>query len=151
MSPQEQTALQQIVVAGMKVMYDKATFPMLESQIKKDIPMADKLANGAAGLMRLLQDKANGGIPRQLLIPATGMLMLEIGKFMADAGMPAPTPEDVKAAYEKLAPLMAKEFPKVTPRTQPAAQPAEKPAAQPKAQPAARPAMPMQRGLIGAM
>lgn len=124
MSPQEQQAVRKIVTAGMRLMYDKKMFSMLKAGLSKGVPMADKLANETAGLMKLLQDKANGSIPRQLLVPAAAMLMTELAKFMEDSGMPAPTPADIKAAYAKLVPLLAKAIPKpVAARMQPQATP----------------------------
>ncbi len=102
-------------------MYDAKTFPTFKQGMEKNMPMPDKLATEAAGLVKLLQDRANGSIPRQVLIPAALLLVLEIAKFMEDSGMAKPTPEDIKAAYEKLKVIMVKAFPKVQARTTPQA------------------------------
>lgn len=131
MTPQETEILQRVVMAGMKIMFAPQTFPMLKSGIEKEQPMPQKLAENAVGLLKILQDKAGGNIPRQLLIPAAAMLMLEIGKTMHDLKMPEPTAEDVKAAYSLLAQMVAKEFPRNGAPTQQPPQPAAQPAAQP--------------------
>lgn len=136
MTPNDQIATKRVVLAGMKLMYDEKTFDTFKAGMMKQAPMPDKLATEAAGLIKMLQDKANGSIPRQVLIPAASMLMLEIAKFMKDAKIAAPTPEDIKAAYAKLVPLMAKAFPNVQPRiggapAAPAVPPAPVPAGPP--------------------
>lgn len=117
MTPNDQVATKRVVLAGMKLMYDEKTFPTFKAGMMNKMPMPDKLATEAAGLVKMLQDKANGSIPRQVLIPAASMLMIEIAKFMKDVKVAAPTSEDIKAAYAKLVPLMAKAFPNVQPRT----------------------------------
>ncbi|MDP3939812.1 MAG: hypothetical protein Q8R92_16970 [Deltaproteobacteria bacterium] len=110
MNPKDQAATQRVVLAGKKIMFDPKTFPILMKGIKGDMPMPDKLATEAVGLMKMLQDKANGSIPIQVLLPAAAMLMLEIAKFMRDSKQGDPTPEDIKAAYPKLVALLQKVF-----------------------------------------
>lgn len=136
MNPNDQLAIRKVVMAGMKVMYDPKTFPEFKQGMLKQMPMPQKLATEAAGLMKLLQDKAQGAIPRQILLPAASMLLLEIAKFMSDAGFGKPTPQDIKAAGQVLLQLMPKAFPKPPVDGQPAA-PAVAPA-QPQAPPPAR-------------
>lgn len=131
MNPNDQLATRRVVLAGMKLMYDVKTFPTFKQGMMKKMPMPDKLATEAAGLVKMLQDKANGSIPRQVLIPAASMLMLEIAKFMEDVGLAKPTPEEIKQAYAKLVPLMAKAFPNVPPRSAPATPASAPPAAPP--------------------
>lgn len=131
MTPQENDALQRVVAAGMKIMFDPKTFPMLKAGVSKEGPMPEKLAQQAVGLLKLLQDRANGSIPRQILIPAAMMLMLEVGRTIHDMGMPSPTPEDVQAAYKLLVPLVAKEFPKGGQAAPAVPPPAAPPAPQP--------------------
>ena len=140
MTPNDQIATKRVVLAGMKLMYDEKTFPTFKAGMMKRMPMPEKLATEAAGLVKTLNDKANGSIPRQVLIPAASMLMLEIAKFMKDAKIAKPTPEEIKAAYAKLVPLMAKAFPNTKSRMQPQATQApskEMPQQQPPQQPGA--------------
>lgn len=147
MTPNDQVATKRVVLAGMKLMYDEKTFPTFKAGMMKNMPMPDKLATEAAGLVKTLNDKANGSIPRQVLIPAASMLMLEIAKFMKDAKIAEPTPEDIKAAYAKLVPLMAKAFPDTKARM--GAQPATPASAPPAAPPMQRPPVPQPgQGLI---
>lgn len=130
MNPNDQLAIRRVVMAGMKVMYDPKTWPTFQQGMQKDAPMPQKLAGEASGLVKLLQDKAQGSIPRQVLLPASTMLMLEIAKFMSDAGIAKPTPEDIKAAGQLLLQMIPKAFPKggpAAPATPASAPPAAPP------------------------
>lgn len=121
MTPQEQQAIQKVLVAGMQLMYNAGTFKTFRAGMTKKGPLPQTLAREAAGLVKILNDKANGAIPRQLLIPAAYLLMLEIARFMEDGGIAKPTPQDIAAAFKLMVPLMAKEFPNVTARVTPTA------------------------------
>lgn len=142
-SPQDKSAIQRIVTAGKRLMFDPKTFPMLKAGMTRNMPMPQKLATNAAGLMKILQDKAKGSIPRKFLIPAASMLMLEIGKFIEDAKLGNPTAEDMKAAFAVLVQTMRQVFPQgqQAPNGAPAAPTAP-------AVPNAAPAAPAQSGLI---
>ena len=111
MPPDDAQATQQTVLAGKKIMFDKKTFPMLKAEMAKNVPMAQKLVNGTVAVMQFVQDVAKGTIPRQVLIPASWLLLLEFAKFMEDSGAGQPTPEDIKAAKPQLVAAMKKAFP----------------------------------------
>lgn len=143
MNPQDKIAIRRVVLAGMQVMYDKTTFQIFKAGMMKKEPLPDKLATQAAGLMKSLQDKANGRIPRPILVPAAMMLVLEIAKFMEEVGLVKPTQDDIKAAYVKLIQVMKAAFPNVKPRMTPGATqapgttvPPQAPGGTPPAQPA---------------
>ncbi len=112
MNPQDQLAVQKVVVAGRKIMFDEATFAQFKQGMMKDMPMPQKLATEAVGLMVTLQDKANGSIPRQVLLPAALGLLLEIASFMEEAKVGSPTKQDIAAAGQMLIALVQKAFPK---------------------------------------
>lgn len=125
MTPQDQLDARKVVVAGMKVMFSEKMFPVFKAGLMKDMPVPKKLAVEALGLLKLLQDdKANGSIPRRILLPAAAMLMLKMAEFMEDTGIAKPTPQDLAEAKKTLYEMIEKVFPKVAPRgdmTQPAA------------------------------
>lgn len=119
MNPQDQIAVQKVVTAGKKIMFDEATFPQFKQGMTKDMPMPQKLATEAVGLLVTLQDKANGSIPRQVLLPAALGLLLEIASFMEEAKVGEPTKQDIVAAGQLLIKLVQKAFPMRTNRMQP--------------------------------
>ena len=111
MKPQDAQHMAQTVMAGMKVMYDKATNKIFAAGIlRKNIPVAQRLATETAGLMKMLMDKSKGTMPKQIIIPAALALMLEMAKFMVDAGIEKPTKQDMAAAKEMLIKILTKMY-----------------------------------------
>ena len=132
-------AFEKVVLAGMKIMYDKSTFKIFQAgMMKEGVPLPQRLANEAAGLMKMLMDKSGGKIPPQIIVPAATMLMMEMGKFMTEAGIAEPTGEDMRAASGILLKLLEGLFVK-------GAQPAPA-AAEPQAEPQAAPQVPPSGG-----
>lgn len=142
---QNSEALQKVVLAGMKLMYDAKVFPMFSQALEAD-PSPNGIAAQAAGLMKMLQDKAGGKIPRNIMIPAAVALLFEMAGFMVQAGMPKPSDADMQGALQVLVQMMVKIFGRAPAGT--AAAPGAPPAG--VAAPAAAPAQPApQPGLIG--
>ena len=142
-NPNDQLSIRKVVMAGMKLMYNEKTFPLFEAGMKRDGPTAQKLAEEAAGLVKMLQDKAKGAIPRQILLPAAGMLVMEMAKFMQDAGYGKVSQDDIKVATKMLLKIMPKAFPKRGgSQARPGAKPPGQPPAPPPGQPQAAPAAP---------
>ena len=110
MPVQDQESLQKVVMAGMKLMYDPKIFPMFEQGLKSKAPLPDMLAAQAVGLLKLLMDKSQGTIPKNVILPAAVMLMLEMGDFMVKAKMAQPTQADMQAAVKKVVELAMKVF-----------------------------------------
>lgn len=136
-SPQNADALQRVVMAGMRIMYDQKVFPAFAQAIKAD-PSPQGIAKQTAGLMKMLQDKAQGSIPRQVMIPAAMMLLFEMMSFMVQAkAIDRPDDATMKAAMTTLVKLLVQVF-----AGAPAAPPQGGPQAVPQAAPAAPPAAP---------
>lgn len=135
-------AMQKVVMAGMKLMYDAKVFPMFADALEKD-PSPQGIAKQTAGLMKILMDKSQGSIPKNVMIPAAVALLFEMAGFMVQAGMPKPSDEDMQGALKLLVGLMVQVF---GGQQQPGAAPgAPQPAGAPLAP---QPAAP-QPGLIG--
>lgn len=133
-----------VVLAGMKLMYDKNVFERTKAgMLRKNVPLPQRLAVETAGLMKVLMDKSQGKIPPALIAPAASMLLMEMGKFMAEAGIEEPTPEQIREGTKILMELLKRLFaPK---QGQPVPQqPATPPAAPPQQVAPAQPAGIMQ-------
>lgn len=102
---------EQIVKAGMKLMYDKSTRQMLDQAMQSQQPIADVLAYNAVGVIRLLWDKSQKSLPPESIGPATAMLVYELASFMRDAGKEV-TGKDVQAAIAKSMELLKQVFTK---------------------------------------
>lgn len=104
---------QKLVLAGMKILYDKKVFERTKNgMLRKSIPLPQRLAVETAGLMHVLQEKSNGKIPPKLLAPAAAMLLMELSKFMAEAGIEEATPEQIRQGIEILMGMLKKMFAK---------------------------------------
>lgn len=134
-----------VVLAGMKLMYDKNVFERTKAgMLRKNVPLPQRLAVETAGLMKVLMDKSQGKIPPALIAPAASMLLMEMGKFMAEAGIEEPTPEQIREGTKILMELLKKLFaPKQGQQAVPQ-QPATPPAAPPQQVAPAQPAGIMQ-------
>lgn len=109
MQPQNSEAMQKVVMAGMKMMYDAKVFPMFADALEKD-PSPMGIAKQTAGLMKILMDKSQGSIPRNVMIPAAVALLFEMAGFMVQAGMPKPSDEDMQGALKALVGMMVQVF-----------------------------------------
>ena len=132
---------QKIVLAGMKLLYDKKVFERTKAgMLRKNVPLPQRLAIETAGLMKVLMDKSQGKIPAPLIAPAASMLLMEMGKFMAEAGIEEPTPDQIREGTKILMELLKKLFAPKQAGAQPAAPPQQAAPAQPA--PVTAPAQP---------
>lgn len=126
-TPQDMDALERVVLSGQKLMYDPKTFPMLKDGLMREGPMPSKLSVQAAGIIKLLDDRAQGGIPKQVIIPAATALLFEMVDLVKQAGLAELSEEDVKKAMSLLVQIILKEY-GVLDKLQGSAQSAQPPA-----------------------
>lgn len=119
MPPADAAAARKVVMGCQRILFDKATFQHLKAGLTSGQPMPVKLASNTVGVMKLFADRAKGEIPRQVLLPAGAMLLLDVAKFVHEAGFGDPTNKDIADAKALLEQLLVKAFPPA-----PAAQPA---------------------------
>lgn len=131
MANQDMQDFEKVVLAGMRIMYDQRTFEIFKrGLLRTDRPVPQRLAAEAAGLMKMLFDKSGGKMPKQIIAPAGAMLLMEMGKFMTEAGMEAVTPAQIKEGTVLLMKALTTMFAagqQPAPQQPPAAQPAPAP------------------------
>lgn len=111
MNPKDMEIFQRVVLAGMKLMFSEKTFAMLKSGMtKQDVPLPQRLAMETAGLMKMLMEKSAGKIPKQLIAPIGAMLLMEMGKFMAEGDVEKPTSDDINQGTVLLFKLLFKMY-----------------------------------------
>lgn len=86
MPPELQEAYDRVVLAGMKVMFSKATHDKVLKAIQGEGPLAKRLGVGIAGLMAELFKQSNQTIPPQVLIPAGTNLLVQAADFLKRTG-----------------------------------------------------------------
>lgn len=99
MPPEMQRTFDRIVLAGQKILYSKETQPMVDQILNADIPMANKLGEGVANIVVMIDNKANGAIPKEVIIPAATVLLFDAADFLKRTGEKI-TAEDIGKAYE---------------------------------------------------
>lgn len=109
-NPQDADALHRVVLAGMKLMYAPQVFPMFKQALEAGGPLPQVLASQATGLMKILMDKANGSIPKQVVIPAGAMLLAEMADFMRKAKLANPSEKDMQEAVQILVRALVQQF-----------------------------------------
>ena len=99
MNTKDVEIFQRVVLAGMKLMFSEQTFPMLKNGLTKEsVPLPQRLAMETAGIFKMLMEKSGKKIPTQLIAPVGLMLLMEMGKFAADAGIAKPNEQDIQQA-----------------------------------------------------
>lgn len=110
MPQKDAEALQKIIMAGMKVMYDKSTFEIFKKGMTSKQPIEQKLLTQAVGLVKILMDKSNGSIPLRLLLPAATFLLFEMANFLIESGYENVTEKNIERAVMGLPDLVVKVF-----------------------------------------
>ena len=100
MPPEMRDAYQRVVVAGKKMMYAPETAEAIHGIILDDkIPMANKLGEGVANLVVMMDNQGNGTIPKDVLVPVGVTLMFEAADYLFEVGMEV-TEGDLSDAME---------------------------------------------------
>lgn len=88
--------------AGLKMLYSPDNSEMMISIIQdKSIPIANKLGEGMANLLVMMDNTGNGTIPKEVLVPVGVSLMFEAADYLYEIGVEV-TEEDMGAALELL-------------------------------------------------
>jgi len=100
MAPELRDAYERVLVAGKKMMYAPETAEAIQGIILDDqVPMANKLGEGVANLLVMMDNQGNGTIPKDALIPVGVSLMFEAADYMFECGLEV-TPEDLSDGME---------------------------------------------------
>lgn len=107
--PNLQQAYERVVLAGMKVLFDKSTNDMVVEQIRAPGPIGEKLGRGVAGLVLTLYLESNQTMPPQVMIPAGCYLVAQAADFARKTEHVSVSNEDVAAGIQvMIETLMAK-------------------------------------------
>ena len=88
MPPKMADAYQRVLVAGKKMMYAPETAEAIHGLILDDeVPMKNKLGEGVANLLVMMDNQGNGTIPKDVLIPVGVSLLFEAVDYMFECGI----------------------------------------------------------------
>ena len=99
--PQLVDTVHRIVAAGMKVIYSPAMAKARQDALSSPEPMPKKLADNVTGLMLVLDQKSQPGLPPEALFPSAVLLLNEIAGIFVQAGQNV-TEDDYTAAIQIL-------------------------------------------------
>lgn len=140
--PQYVAAIQKVVFAGKKVMYDPKSRDMAMSALKQGTD-PETIGSAVAKLIGILLAHTKGTMPAEVFVPASTILLCEGLQFLEDAGVLKVTPDFLaqctKATGSAILQLLG-----VTPEKmqQMLAQKGQQPGATPPAAPGAAPTTP---------
>lgn len=95
-------AYDRVLTAGMKMMYSADNSQMMQEIIMDEtIPIANKLGEGIANLLVMMDNQGNGSIPKEVLVPVGVALMFEAADYLFEVGIEF-TENDLGDALELL-------------------------------------------------
>lgn len=105
-------AIQRIVAAGMKLLFDKETHGQLFKGINTndDIPLEYELGKGGAGLMLIMYKESGQSMPVEAIIPAGAILLAKACEFIDETNLAPVTDQTYGDALEMMIAELEKEF-----------------------------------------
>lgn len=95
-------AYDRVLTAGMKLMYSADNSQMMQQIIMDEkIPVANKLGEGIANLLVMMDNQGNGTIPKEVLVPVGVAMMFEAADYLFEVGIDF-TENDLGDALELL-------------------------------------------------
>ena len=93
-------AYDRVLTAGMKMLYSPQSAEVVQKLIMDDaIPLPNKLGEGVANLLVMMDNQGNGTIPKEVLAPVGIALLFEATDYLFELGIEA-SEEDLGNAIE---------------------------------------------------
>lgn len=110
--PEAKDAVDRIVAAGMKIMFNPATRQHMMQGIQSKEPVPKKIAENVTGLLLLVDQKAKQAgqtLPGPAIFPAAYELAAQAGEVLVKAGQPV-SHEDFNSAVQLLYVMIGKKM-----------------------------------------
>jgi len=91
----------QVVKAGKTILYSPETRQEIQDFLSQEAPIEEKLGMGIANLVIMIDNQANGNLPKEVMIPAATVLLFDAADVMRKAGEQI-TPQQMAGAYEMM-------------------------------------------------
>ncbi|HEY5801858.1 MAG TPA: hypothetical protein VIT92_16675 [Burkholderiaceae bacterium] len=79
------------ILAGERLMFDKASHQMMVDQLNQPGPMAKKASDGIVSVVFMLWQQSNETVPPQIIVPAAITLAYRAFEFLQDSQDPEAT------------------------------------------------------------
>lgn len=110
LDPKMKEAYDKVVIAGLKALYSPQTRKVLLQGLAGEAPPWQIAATEIAGLLKMLDEKSGGKMPKQVMGPAGITLMLDLLKFMDESGKAEVAEEDVTQGMKALQEILVGEY-----------------------------------------
>lgn len=101
MPPELRKAFEQVVKAGQTIMYSPETREEVMQFLTSEAPIEERLGMGIANLVIMIDNKANGSLPKEALIPAATVLLFDAADVLKQSGEQIGA-EQIGLAYEMM-------------------------------------------------
>lgn len=105
---EQKDALQRILLAGQRILYDKQTNTEVEKRIQESKTPAEAAGGGALELLGILAHESRGTLPPKLIGPSAIILMTEILDYLKQTGRIKGDAADLETAARALSDTMMK-------------------------------------------
>lgn len=92
---------QQALTFAYEALYKNGAAKGVAQQLKSAPNLADGMADVAYNITSIIDEKTNGDVPDELLVPLAMNVLEEVGEIAEAAGM-KPQPEDVAVAFKTM-------------------------------------------------
>ena len=100
MDPKQADAYDRVTAAGMKMMYAPDNAEMIHGLIMDEqVPVSNKLGEGIANLLIMMDNQGNGSVPKEILVPVGVTLLFEAADYLFEVGVEY-TEDDLAKALE---------------------------------------------------
>lgn len=87
MNPKQGDAYDRVVMAGKRTLYAEQTAPLIKKMLEvEDSSLGEKLGQSVAGLMVMMDNQANGAMPKEIMVPAGVAILFEAGDYLFEIG-----------------------------------------------------------------
>lgn len=90
---------ERLVVAAAKILYSEQAKELVQQQLSRQVPPAQMIGEGAAGLMGMVLKQTKGQISAPSIVAASIEVAAEVADFVAEIGKPV-SEEDRKGAMQ---------------------------------------------------
>lgn len=88
MPPELKDAYDRVLLAGKKMMYSPNTQEAIVNIITdENIPVPNKIGEGVANLVVMMDNQGNGTIPKEVIVPVAVSLMMEAADYLYEVGI----------------------------------------------------------------
>lgn len=98
--PNLQGIFDKAVLSGMRIMFDTKSHAMMQQELAKPGPLAQKMVEGITALVYMLWKQSNQTLPPQIIVPLTFALTLKVFDYLQRSGDPEATKDLLGQALE---------------------------------------------------